>query len=70
VTDDTTSLDHANLEILVDHRDDVIVLCLVGEMDLSNAARINDAFDNEALPSIRRVFEIARVQSMLHVEPD
>ena len=49
MVNDAASFDPAGFEVLVDHRDDAIVLCLVGEVDLSNAEQITEALDQERL---------------------
>jgi anti-anti-sigma factor len=46
------------LEVLVDRRGDAMVLCLIGELDITNATCVADAFDGQDAPMAAVVVDI------------
>jgi anti-sigma B factor antagonist len=46
------------LEVLIDRRGDAMVLCLIGELDITNATRVADEFDGQDAPMTAVVVDI------------
>ena len=46
------------LEVLVDRRGNTVVLCLVGELDITNATSLADAFDVQDAPMAAVVVDL------------